>query len=79
MTYEQGFKILVNHLLGEKYYIVDPVSTQQAIEIEVRDIKKMYESYDSRIRKKKLRDEGIIVGILCLMSFVAGGILVYLL
>lgn len=42
MTADEALNVLVNELLGENYYIVDPLPAHQANVIIVEDILKKY-------------------------------------
>ena len=42
MTADEALNVLVNELLGEDYYIVDPLGAHQANVIIVEDILKKY-------------------------------------
>lgn len=60
LTAEEAMKILTTRLLGEDYYIVDPVSPEQAYAIIVDDItikyrKSIYQN-EKRVFKAKIRN-----------------------
>ena len=48
MSAQDALNELTTHLLGENFYIADPVSPTQANAIIVDTIKQMYRSFDER-------------------------------
>jgi hypothetical protein len=50
MTADEALQVLVEELLGEEYYYVDPVGGQQANAIVVKDILKKYAPKKKRRR-----------------------------
>jgi glycine/serine hydroxymethyltransferase len=54
---------LCNELLGEDYYIVDPVSGNQANEIVTQDIIKLYKPKPKLTKTKKFYDYLLYLGI----------------
>lgn len=51
MSGQEGLDFLMDYILGEDYYIVDPVSNKQGNSIVVADIIEYCENKDKNIRK----------------------------
>ena len=51
MSGQEGLDFLMDYILGEDYYIVDPVSGKQANSIIVTDIIEYCENKDRKIRE----------------------------
>ena len=51
MSGQEGLNFLMDYILGEDYYIVDPVSGKQANSIVVADIIEYCENKDRKIRE----------------------------
>ena len=51
MSGQEGLDFLMDYILGEDYYIVDPVSNKQGNSIVVADIIRHYDNKDKKTRK----------------------------
>lgn len=69
MTGQEGLDFLMDYILGEDYYIVDPVSNKQGNSIVVKDIISHYEH-----EKKRTRNISIFLAC-CTSLFIINGIL----
>lgn len=72
MTGQEAFNAVVDHLLGEDYYIVDPISNAQANPIILKDIKKKYISMSMKRRICKTILTVFICIMVILISFSLG-------
>lgn len=75
MSGQEGLDFVMDYILGEDYYIVDPVSNKQGNSIVVADIIRHCENKDRKIRKIGLMfavcfSMLMIRGILDLLSYI---------
>lgn len=59
ISYEEAFRTLVRHFMGDNYYVVEPISTRQANYAIVQEVKAAYPRGSIRI----IHDRGLRKGI----------------